>query len=97
MIRLTLIAALAAGLAAPTQAVPATTGTPDPLAENETCEASPAALRACYQQPPAHWPPPTLAAGIDHWQELGPLPPVTPPANAAVGGSIASTLTSMYL
>ncbi|ONF42959.1 hypothetical protein BTO32_09660 [Marinobacter lutaoensis] len=83
MIRLTLIAALAAGLAAPTQAVPATTGTPGPLAENETCEASPAALRACYQQPPAHWPPPTLAAGIDHWQELGPLPPVTPPANAA--------------
>lgn len=32
-----------------------------------------ACLRAIYQQPPAHWPPPQVDAGVT-WRELGPLP-----------------------
>lgn len=42
------------------------------------CEASAAALRACYQQSPEHWPAPALDPGIP-FRELGPLPPARSP------------------
>lgn len=40
------------------------------------------ALREAYARPPEHWPPPTLAEGVEH-RELGPLPgpPPEPPGN----------------
>ncbi|WP_374960869.1 cytochrome-c peroxidase [Spongiibacter tropicus] len=43
------------------------------------CEASIAALRACYERPPAQWPSPTIDAGVEY-QELGLIPDVPAPA-----------------
>ena len=49
------------------------------VASTAACETSIAALRACYERPPAQWPSPTVDEGVAY-RELGLIPSVAAPS-----------------